>query len=146
MRTRFGDYELDDDPARVDRDALWAFLSHEAYWARWRRREHVERQLESAWRIVAVYETGTGRMVGYSRAISDGVALAYLADVYIERDARGRGLGKELVRTMVEAGPGAGFRWMLHTADAHAMYAAFGFAGPDESYMELPHESRRASG
>lgn len=145
MRTLFGAHEFDDDPARVDRDALWSFLSREAYWARWRQREHVERQLESAWRVVAGYETATGRMVAYSRAVSDGVALAYLADVYVEPDARGQGLGKELVRTMIEAGPGAGFRWMLHTRDAHSMYATFGFAGPDDSYMELPHISRRAA-
>lgn len=144
MRTSFGAYEFDDDRSRVDRDALWAFLSGEAYWARWRRREDAERQLESAWRVVAGYEAATGRMIAYSRAISDGVALAYLADVYVEPDARGRGLGKELVRTMIEAGPGAEFRWMLHTRDAHSMYASFGFAAPDETYMELPHISRRS--
>lgn len=145
MRTLFGAYEFDDDRSRVDRDSLWSFLSGEAYWSRWRRRADAERQLESAWRIVAGYESATGRMIAYSRAVSDGVAVAYLADVYVERDARGHGLGKELVKTMIEAGPGAGFRWMLHTRDAHEMYAAFGFAPPDETYMELPHVSRRAT-
>lgn len=145
MRTLFGGYEFDDDRSRVDRDALWSFLSGEAYWSRWRRRADAERQLESAWRIVAGYESATGRMIAYSRAVSDGVAVAYLADVYVERDARGHGLGKELVKTMIEAGLGAGFRWMLHTRDAHEMYAAFGFAAPDETYMELPHVSRRAT-
>lgn len=146
MVTRFGRYELDDDRTRVDRDLLWSFLSREAYWARWRAREDVERQLESAWRIVAAYETETGRMVGYARAVSDGVALAYLADVFVTPGTRGNGLGRELVRVMVEAGPGADFRWMLHTEDAHDLYASFGFAAPDHTYMELPHRSRRRSG
>jgi GNAT superfamily N-acetyltransferase len=134
-------FELDTDPDRVDVDALWRFLSEEAYWGRWRARADVERQLATSWRIVAAYECSSGRMVGFSRAISDGVATAYLADVYVERDARGRGLGSALVDEMIGRGPGADFRWMLHTADAHDLYGRFGFAKPDDSYLE-----RRASG
>ena len=141
MVITFGEYELDDDRLRVDRAALWSFLSQEAYWARWRSRDVVESQLDSAWRIVAGYETATGRMVGFARAFSDGVALAYLADVYVDRPARGHGLGGRLVQAMVEDGPGPDFRWMLHTADAHGLYARFGFASPDPTCMERP--SRR---
>jgi ribosomal protein S18 acetylase RimI-like enzyme len=136
--TGWGGFELDDDPARVDRDALWAFLSTEAYWGRWRTRAVVEAQLAAAWRVVGAYRCGSGEMVGFARAISDGVAYGYLADVYVLAAARGRGLGKELVRAMVSAGPGAGFRWALHTADAHGLYAQFGFAQPDQSYLERP--------
>src|SRR5262245_13609666 len=80
-------------------------------------------------------------MVGFARAVSDGVALAYLADVYIVNDARGHGLGRRLVQTMVDDGPGAHFRWMLHTADAHGLYAQFGFTRPGETY--LGRRSRR---
>ena len=130
------EYELDDDPARVDVDALWTFLSTQAYWARWRRRSDVEAQLRSAWRVVAVYD-GRG-MVGFARAISDGVALAYLADVYVEERARGDGVGVELVGTMIDGGPGAHMRWMLHTRDAHGLYERFGFGRPDDTYLERP--------
>jgi len=136
--TRRDGYELDDDPRRVDRDALWSFLSEQAYWGRWRSRSAVDRQLDSAWRVVGVYEAATGRMVGFARAISDGVAFAYLADVYVAEDARGRGLGTQLVRTMIDGGPGARFRWALHTADAHGLYARFGFTRPDHTYLERP--------
>lgn len=136
MISEFGEYEFDDDAERVDRDVLWEFLSRDAYWARWRSRETVERQLAGAWRVVAGYERATGRMVAFARALSDGVAIAYLADVFVLGDTRGRGLGVELVRTMVEGGPGAGFRWMLHTADAHGLYERFGFAPPNERYLE----------
>ena len=133
-----GAYELDDDAGRIDRDAVWEFLSTEAYWGRNRTRADFDAQLASAWRVVGVYESATGRQVGFARAVSDGVAFAYLADVFILPAARGGGLGKELVATMIDRGPGADFRWTLHTADAHRLYRNFGFAEPDATYMERP--------
>ena len=131
-------YELDDDPDRIDRDAVWHFLSTDAYWGRTRSRADFEAQLASAWRVVGAYETAAGRQVGFARAISDGVATAYLSDVYILPAARGGGLGRELVATMIDRGPGSGFRWSLHTRDAHELYRKFGFAEPDSRYMERP--------
>jgi GNAT superfamily N-acetyltransferase len=131
-----GGYELDDDPARVDIDAVHDYLANESYWAKGRPRETVERLAREATRIVGLYHEG--RQVGFSRAFSDGVALAYLADVYVLPDHRGRGLGVELVREMVEQGPLAGVKWMLHTRDAHDLYRRFGFAEPDERVLERP--------
>jgi GNAT superfamily N-acetyltransferase len=133
-----GEYELDDDASRTDRDAVWEFLSTQAYWGRTRSRADFEAQLACAWRVVGVYESGTGRQVGFARAISDGVAFAYLSDVFILPGARGAGLGKELVETMVDRGPGAGFRWSLHTSDAHDLYRKYGFTEPDTRYLERP--------
>jgi GNAT superfamily N-acetyltransferase len=132
-----GDYELDDDPARVDRDVLWTFLSTEAYWARWRDRDVVEAQLAAAWRIVGAYDRN-GAMVGFARAVSDGITIAYLADVFILPVARGAGLGAALVKTMIDGGPGAHLRWMLHTRDAHGLYQRFGFREADDMYLERP--------
>ena len=43
-------YELDDDPVRIQRDVVWEWLSTEAYWGRWRTREQIETQLDTAWR------------------------------------------------------------------------------------------------
>jgi GNAT superfamily N-acetyltransferase len=133
-----GAYELDDDPGRIDREAAWEFLSTQAYWGRYRTRADFEAQLASAWRVVGVYETATGRQVGFARAISDGVDFGYLADVFILPGARGEGLGRELVATMIDRGPGAGFRWSLHTLDAHGLYRKYGFAEPDTRYLERP--------
>lgn len=138
------DYELDDDPARVDLEVLWRFLSQEAYWGRYRSRADVEQQVRGAWRVVGCY-AGDGALVGFCRAVSDGVALAYLADVFVLPAHRGRGLGSRLVQAMVEDGPGAGFRWMLHTKDAHELYARFGFGAPDASSLERPHVTARPS-
>jgi ribosomal protein S18 acetylase RimI-like enzyme len=132
---RLGDgFELDDDPARVDVNEVHRFLSTEAYWALGRPRETVARLVREAQRIVGLYREG--RQVGFCRAATDGVSFVYLADVYVLPECRGRGLGVELVREMVENGPYASLRWILHTADAHALYAKFGFARPDGKAME----------
>jgi GNAT superfamily N-acetyltransferase len=131
--------EIDDDPARLDLDAIWSFLSTEAYWARWRTRDDLDRQVAASWRVVGAYDGGT--QVGFARAVSDGVALAYLADVYVLSSHRGRGIAQALVAAMVDDGPGRDFRWLLHTSDAHDLYRRFGFAQPDATLLERP--SRR---
>jgi ribosomal protein S18 acetylase RimI-like enzyme len=138
VRITVGQFELDDDRRRVDPDTLWAFLSTEAYWGRWRTRSVVEQQLDSAWRVVGVYDSASGAMIGFARAVSDGAGFAYLADVYIDKEFRGQGLGVELVATMIDRGPGASFRWTLHTSDAHGLYERFGFTQPDRTYLERP--------
>jgi GNAT superfamily N-acetyltransferase len=133
-----GAYELDDDAGRIDADAVWEFMTTEAYWNGSRTRAQFAAQLAAAWRVVGVYETASGRQVGFARAFSDGVSIAFLSDVYVLREARGAGLGKELVETMIERGPGADFRWGLHTSDAHELYRKYGFTEPNSRYMELP--------
>ena len=135
-RVLSGGYELDDDRRRVDVDAVHRYLSLESYWAAGRSRETVERLVREAARVVGVYRGET--QVGFARAVSDGVAVAYLADVYVVPEHRGRGLGKELVREIVEGGPYAGVRWLLHTRDAHDLYAQVGFGAPGERLMERP--------
>jgi len=57
--------------------------------------------------------------------------------VYVLAGHRGHGLGTELVRFTVEEGPYADRRWLLHTKDAHGLYAKFGF-GPGERLLERP--------
>ena len=131
-------YEFDDDGARVDRAAVWAFLSTEAYWGRWRDRPDLDRQLDAAWRVVGAYEAATGALVGFARAVSDGVSVAYLADVFVTAEHRGRGIGQGLVTTMIEEGPGSRFRWLLHTADASGLYQRYGFLPPGPDLLERP--------
>ena len=137
------DLVADDDPARLDREWIWQMLSTEAYWHTWRSREQIESQIDCSWRVVGVYDGQTGAQLGFARAVSDGVNDAYLADVIASPDARGRGIGKLLVSTMVEEGPGAAFRWTLFTDDAHGLYVQFGFAAPDATAMVRP--SKRAA-
>lgn len=135
-------FEFDDDSERIDLDVVWGFLSTEAYWGRQRSREIVERQVREAWRVVGAYDAAFGSMVGFARAVSDGVAYAYLADLFVLSESRGRGLGQRLVRVMIDEGPGAEFRWALHTDDAHELYRPFGFSPPGPAYLERPSRWR----
>jgi GNAT superfamily N-acetyltransferase len=129
-----GGFELDDDPARIDLDAVHAYLAGESYWAKGRPRETVERLVREASRVVGLYHEG--RQVGFCRAVTDCVAFVYLADVYVLDEFRGRGLGLELVREMIEGGPFADRKWLLHTEDAHGLYQKLGFAAPGYKLME----------
>jgi GNAT superfamily N-acetyltransferase len=136
MIRELGDgYELDDDPGRIDHDAVHAYLT-DSYWAEGRTHETVERLVRSAQRVVGLYLDGA--QVGFCRAVSDDASLTYLADVYVLPDHRGRGLGVELVREMIDNGPYATRRWLLHTRDAHELYRRFGFGPPNERLMERP--------
>lgn len=137
MRRELADgYELDDDSNRVDIDAVHAFISGESYWAQGRSRAMVERLVRDATRVVGLYKDGA--QVGFSRAATDGATVVYLADVYVLAEHRGRGLGLELVREMVENGPLADRPWLLHTRDMHALYAKLGFGPPGDRLMERP--------
>jgi GNAT superfamily N-acetyltransferase len=137
-----GGFELDDDRTRIDVDAVHAFISGESYWGLGRERELVVQAIENSTRVVGLYRddrSENGQQVGFARAVSDGTTVAYLADVYVLGRHRGRGLGLELVREMVERSFG-GVRWMLHTADAQELYAKLGFVEgrPPYPLMERP--------
>jgi GNAT superfamily N-acetyltransferase len=130
--------EYDDDPQRVPRDVVAHWLMTHAYWGRWRGEADIDASIEASWRVVGAYRRDTGALVGFARAVSDGVGFAYLADVFVDPAARGRGVGTGLVRTMIDDGPGALFRWTLFTGDAHGLYAKFGFVAPDATAMVRP--------
>ena len=137
MRRDLGDgYELDDDPDRIDRDAVHRYLSGESYWAEGRPRATQDALIDSAARVVGLYQDG--RQVGFARAISDGHVQSYLADVYVLEEHRGHGLGVEVVRFSVEEGSLAGTKWILHTHDAHGLYRKLGFVDPSPTVLERP--------
>jgi ribosomal protein S18 acetylase RimI-like enzyme len=129
-----GGFELDDDPQRVDLDAVYDFLSTEAYWAKGRSRELMTRLIREASQVVGLYHGD--RQIGFARIVSDGASFAYLADVYVLPEYRGRGLGIELVKEAVDRGPYADRRWLLHTEDAHALYEKLGFGPGGRKLME----------
>jgi len=160
VRRELGDgYELDDDRTRLDVDAIHAYLSEESYWARGRPRELVQLAIDGSARVVGLYREG--EQVGFARGVSDGATVAYLADVYVLAGHRGRGLGLELVREMIEGArddggvgarvgasrSGRDVRWLLHTADAQHLYAKLGFTSGPPQYplMERTRSGDRAS-
>jgi GNAT superfamily N-acetyltransferase len=131
-----GGYELDDDRERIDVDAVHRYLSGASYWATGRPRALVEGSVRDAARVIGLY--AGDEQVGFARVVSDGFWIAYLADVYVLEEHRGGGRGVELVREAVDNGPHRACWWMLHTEDAHGLYARFGFGGPSERSMERP--------
>jgi GNAT superfamily N-acetyltransferase len=123
-----GGYELDDDRDRVDVDAVHEVITA-SYWATGRTRETMERLIDGAARVVGLYRDA--RQVGFCRVESDGEKFAFLFDVYVLPEHRGRGLGVELVREAVDLGPHRDLPWYLKTRDAHGLYERFGFGPPD---------------
>ena len=129
-------YELDDDRARLDRAAIHAYLGGSSYWAQGRTRERQDELIDASDHVVGLYKDGA--QIGFARAVDcDAAGFVYLADVYVLDGHRGHGLGVALVREIVERGPFADRRWVLHTRDAHALYAKLGF-GANVRLMERP--------
>jgi GNAT superfamily N-acetyltransferase len=133
-----GGLELDDDGDRIDVDAVHDYIANHSYWAPGRPRELQEELIRQAIRVVGLYDGD--RQIGFARAIGD-AHFVYLADVYVLPEYRGRGLGVEVVREMIDNGPYAETRWILHTMDAHKLYEKFGFGPPSERVMERPRRS-----
>lgn len=142
IRKLDGGLELDDDAGRIDAAEVHRFLSEESYWAAGRPRETQDRLIRDASRVVGLYDGE--RQIGFCRAFTDGVSIAYLADVYVLPSYRGRGLGEELVREMVENGPYANVKWILHTEDMHPLYRKVGFEDPNYKVLER-RSARNAS-
>jgi GNAT superfamily N-acetyltransferase len=125
IETTHADYTISEDRARLDLDAIHSYLSR-SYWAATRPREIIARSLENSL-CIGVYAP-TGNQVGLARIISDYATFAYLCDVYILEDHRGRGLAKAVLR-FINAHPRLQNlrRFQLVTQDAHGLYRQFGF-------------------
>ncbi len=120
---------ITDDLARIDLDVVHRWLSTDAYWALGRSREKVEAAARGSLSFGAL--TDDGELVGYARVITDRATFAWLCDVYVAPEARGRGVGSALVRAVLETlEPMDLLRVMLATQDAHAVYERLGFVAP----------------
>lgn len=117
--------EFDCDPARLDRDMIHAYLNGASYWAAGLPRDIFERSLDGSL-CFGVYVAG--QQVAFARMITDQATVAYLADVFVLPDWRGRGISKALMAHIM-AYPGLQNlrRMLLATADAHGLYAQYGF-------------------
>ncbi len=128
-------YEISTDPARLDVDYVHAFLTG-SYWSPGIPRETVERAIAGSLNF-GLYAPD-GAPAGFARVVSDNATFAYLADVFVDPDHRGRGLGVWLVETVLAHPDLQGLRrWALATADAHELYARFGFAPPSRPDHQL---------
>jgi GNAT superfamily N-acetyltransferase len=131
-----GEYVISTDRSRIDVAAVHAFLS-QTYWSPGIPQEVIRRAIAGAI-CFGIYH---GRaQVGFARVITDRATYAYLSDVYVLEEHRGRGLAKWMMETIVSHPALQGLRrFSLSTRDAHALYAQFGFgpvANPDRQ-MEI---------
>ncbi|WP_411071819.1 GNAT family N-acetyltransferase [Streptomyces sp. cmx-4-25] len=123
-----GAYEISSDPARIDAARVHHWISTDSYWAHGRPREKQDRAIAGSLNVGA-YHRETGEMSAYARVVTDYATFAWLCDVYVDRPARGAGLGTALVTAVRDLLEPYGLRRvMLATADAHGVYEKVGFA------------------
>jgi GNAT superfamily N-acetyltransferase len=117
-------YLISTDPARLDVDAIWGFL-RTSYWASGVARGKVEASIENSLPF-GLYGP-EGKQAGFARVVTDHSRFAWLADVFVLDEHRGRGLGVWLVRTVLDHPKLERLRFVLGTDDAHGLYERFGF-------------------
>ena len=121
---RRGEYTISTDPDRLDATAIHAYLTR-SYWAQGVPRATVERAIAHSLSFGLFHGD---RQVGFARVVTDRATFAYLADVYVLEDHRGRGLSKWLLEAVLAHADLQGLRrFLLATRDAHGLYARFGF-------------------
>ncbi|MCI0548571.1 MAG: GNAT family N-acetyltransferase [Candidatus Rokubacteria bacterium] len=130
------DVTVSTDAARLDLEVIHGFLSR-SYWAAGIRREVVERAVRHSL-CFGAYEGA--RQIGFARVVTDRATFAYVSDVFVLPDGRGRGVGKQLMAAIMAHPELQGLRrFTLVTRDAHGLYRQFGFGPPrhPERQMEI---------
>ena len=138
MKNRRGEYEIDMNKRRLDLSAIHRFLSQESYWAKNRTMEQTLTAIENSL-CFGVY--CRRELVGFARVITDKATFAYIGDVYILAEHRGKGLSKWLMEIILAQPDLQGLRrWLLATYDAHGLYSQFDFTAlkHPERWMERP--------
>jgi len=126
MEWQNGEFTVSTDRNRLQIDAIHKFLAEESYWAKERTREQTELAIKNSLPF-GVYRDE--KQIGFARVVTDYATFAYLGDVYILEEFRGKGLSKWLMETILSHPDLHGFRrWILATADAHGLYGQFGFS------------------
>ncbi len=123
--------EISAQPDRLDRSTIHRFLSEEAYWSLGIAREDVDRAIDNSLCFGAYDDDGA--QIGFTRVVTDHTTFAWVCDVFVLPEARGRGVGKALIAAVV-AHPSLQRvrRIMLATEDAHGLYTQLGFRPPDD--------------
>lgn len=140
-----GEYTISTDSKRLDISVIHDFISNHSYWAQGRTFETVQRALDNSLNF-GVY-LGAAQ-VGFARVVTDYATFAWVADVFVLPEQRGRGLSKWLMEVILSHPELQGFRrWVLATKDAHTLYARFGFIPlhRPERWMERPDPNMQES-
>ena len=121
-----GNFFISTDKTHLNTDLIIDFLSNQSYWAQGRSRQTVEKSIENS--LCFGVFTSENQQVGFARVITDYAVFAWLLDVFILEDFRGKGLGKMLMTAIMTHEDLQGLkRWGLGTRDAHSLYEKYGF-------------------
>ncbi|MDQ0199685.1 GNAT family N-acetyltransferase [Neobacillus ginsengisoli] len=136
-------FTISTDKQYLDIDVIHQFLSVDSYWAKGISVESVRKSIDHSSICFGVYEgnpeSGKAKQVRFVRAASDFVRFAYIMDVFIVNEYRGKGLSKWMMGIVTEQSELINVeKMLLCTNDAHGLYAQFGFKVIDnpEIYME----------
>src|SRR5690349_20294911 len=138
MSTRQRDgYRMTSDADEIDLDRVHRWLSEQSYWAAGRPYETVARSIKGS----VPYGIFAGdEQVSFGRVVTDWTTFAWICDVFIDQEHRGRGLGTWLIDSIVEDLSADGVtRFLLSTRDAHEVYQRCGFSSleGDKRYMVI---------
>jgi GNAT superfamily N-acetyltransferase len=125
------DYVVSTETRHVDRELVWRFLRDESYWAAGVPRDVMDRAIDGSicFSVFAGDPDRGGAQVGFARVVTDRATFAWLCDVFVLPEHRGKGAGKELMDAVMSHPAMPGLRnILLATKDAHALYARYGFA------------------
>ena len=140
-----GDYTISTNDARLDIQTIHDFISNHSYWGQGRAVEVVQRALDHSLNFGLYLGK---QQVGFARVVTDYATFAWVADVFILPEHRGRGLSKWLMEIILAHPQLQGFRrWVLATKDAHSLYGRFGFIPlhRPERWMERPDPNMQES-
>ena len=119
-------FEISTDKSKLDIEMIQKFLSEESYWAKSRTLEQTRTAIGNSL-CFGVYLGD--KQIGFARVVSDFATFAYVGDVFVLDEYRGRGLSKKLMEAIVSHSELQGLRrWVLATKDAHGLYEQFEFA------------------
>jgi GNAT superfamily N-acetyltransferase len=128
--------EISNNVSRIDLDRVHTWLARKSYWAGQMPRSVFDRAIAGSLCFAALRR---GATVGFARVITDRATFAYVCDVFVDPEHRGEGIGKAIMRAIMQHPELQDLRlWVLVTADAHGLYARHGFIAPakPERYME----------
>ena len=127
-----GLYNITTDISKLDVNVVHRFLCYESYWAQGVSKNIVEKSILNSLCFGMFYKN---EQVGFARLITDKATFAYVADVFVLREHRGKGLGKWLMKTMQSHPELQNLRrWLLTTKDAHTLYEQLGWQKPSADY------------
>lgn len=132
------EFRISTDKSKLQPEEIQRFLSEESYWAKERTYDQTLKAIANSICFGLYFED---RQIGFARVVTDQATFAYLGDVYVLEEFRGRGLSKWLMETILSHPDVQGLRrWLLATRDAHGLYAQFGFTAlkVPERWMERP--------